>query len=104
MPFLFVQHIILWAKILWRGVYQTDLTFIEDGNPDYLGDLINFGKCQFVYEVLEKLLKFQKDGYNLKLVPQIAKMLNSLETKSEDELYKLSMAAEPRGASKKEIK
>lgn len=44
------------------GVYLTDLTFIEDGNPDRLkGDprLINFGKRQKTAEVIREIMIYQ---------------------------------------------
>ena len=34
-----------------RGVWLSDLTFIEDGNPDKVEDEINFEKPRLVYKV-----------------------------------------------------
>jgi hypothetical protein len=42
-----------------RGVYLTDLTFIEDGNPDYVNELINFSKRSLIYTVIAKIQQFQ---------------------------------------------
>jgi hypothetical protein len=42
-----------------RGVYLTDLTFIEDGNPDYINELINFSKRSLIYTVIAKIQQFQ---------------------------------------------
>jgi len=44
------------------GVYLTDLTFIEDGNPDRLKTderLINFGKRQKTAEVIKEIMIYQ---------------------------------------------
>jgi len=56
-----------------RGVYLTDLTFIEDGNPDLVKhkssksgtqtsdlDLINFKKRDLVYKVIQEVLVYQQ--------------------------------------------
>lgn len=42
-----------------RGVYLTDLTFIEDGNPDYVNELINFTKRSLIYTVISKIQQYQ---------------------------------------------
>jgi len=36
----------------YLGVYLRDLTFIDEGNPDYIDDLINFGKLLMIGEVM----------------------------------------------------
>lgn len=44
------------------GLYTKDLTFIEDGNPDYLRSdprLINFTKCQRIANVIIDIKRFQ---------------------------------------------
>jgi hypothetical protein len=55
-------------------VYLTDLTFIDDGNPDFIAGLINFTKRKLVYTVVEKVKQYQQSAYNLQPVYQIASM------------------------------
>lgn len=62
---------LLWGVTLSFGVdcasltvaiqmYLTDLTFIEEGNPDTIdGGLINFYKCERVAEVLKSIQFYQ---------------------------------------------
>ena len=51
-----------------RGVYLTDLTFVEDGNPDKVLDMINFKKRILEYDIIVQVLKFQTHNYSFKLV------------------------------------
>lgn len=45
----------------YLGVYLQDLTFIEDGNPEQLGDgLVNFERLGLVYGVLKEVLLYQQ--------------------------------------------
>ncbi|KAJ3446948.1 guanine nucleotide exchange factor [Anaeramoeba flamelloides] len=87
------------------GVFQTDLVFIEDGNPDYInGNLINFSKRKLVYHVIHQLQYFQSSNYNLHPVYQIASFLNHFPRLEKKELYQLSLEREPRNVSKNDIK
>jgi son of sevenless-like protein len=44
-----------------EGVYQSDLTFIGDGNPDTLDNgYINFFKRQLVAEVIKEVQLYQQ--------------------------------------------
>ena len=44
-----------------------DVTFISDGNPDYLGNKedgqVNFSKRKQIYNAISPILKFQHQGY-----------------------------------------
>jgi hypothetical protein len=54
---------------LCRGVYMSDLTFVEDGNPDRVhGNLINYRKRQLEYDIIVQLLAYQNQTYNLTMV------------------------------------
>ncbi|KAJ3450892.1 ras guanine nucleotide exchange factor i-related [Anaeramoeba flamelloides] len=89
----------------YLGVYLTDITFIEDGNPDYVNEnLINFSKRRLVYDVIEEIQKFQNVFYNLHPVHQIAVFLNKFPRIEKKKLYQISQEREPRGAKKNEIK
>ncbi|KAG8725838.1 hypothetical protein FRC12_023988, partial [Ceratobasidium sp. 428] len=55
-------------------VYLTVLTFIQDGNKDWLSKeegIINFGKRQKTAEVIREIQGYQAKQYNLTPVDQI---------------------------------
>jgi len=85
------------------GVYLTDLTFIEDGNKDYIKvrcgrtDIINFEKMRMVAGVIKRIQQYQLKPYNFTKVPAIYDhFANGLKTYTEDELYVMSQKVEPR--------
>mmetsp|Transcript_18262 Transcript_18262/g.25578 ORF Transcript_18262/g.25578 Transcript_18262/m.25578 type:complete len:478 (+) Transcript_18262:38-1471(+) len=87
----------------FMGVYQTDLTFIEDGNPDkFSNGLINFKKCRMIASVIEEIQQYQLKPYNLTPVPQIQEFISkSIEEGKasgleDKQLFDLSLVAEPR--------
>ena len=54
------------------GMFLTDLTFVEEGNPSSLKDgLINFSKWRLVSKILKRLHKYQQNLYNFDAVPII---------------------------------
>jgi son of sevenless-like protein len=80
------------------GVLMSDLTFIEEGNPDFLKDntIINFEKRALVAKVMMEMQQHQQSKYMLKPVPAIQNYLNSLHYNTENELYDKSLQREPR--------
>lgn len=69
--------------IPYLGVYLSDLTFIEDGNSDYVfGDLINFDKRRFLANVITEIQQYQQTPYSLQEVPLIRDFLTSIRGKS----------------------
>ncbi|KAJ3007665.1 hypothetical protein HKX48_008993 [Thoreauomyces humboldtii] len=83
------------------GFYLTDLTFVEDGNPDSLSaapHLINFAKRQKTADVLREIQQYQNQPYVLMAVPELQQWLRSaLDTAVEDnDLYNVSLEMEPR--------
>jgi son of sevenless-like protein len=40
-------------------MYLTDLTFLEEGNPDKIGELINFDKRRRVAAVIKEIQQYQ---------------------------------------------
>ena len=47
----------------YMAVPLQDLTFIEQGNPDYIGELINFEKRVLVSSVLDSVQRYQKVAF-----------------------------------------
>jgi len=90
--------------IPFLGVYQTDLTFVEEGNPDkFSNGLWNFKKCRMVAAVITELQQYQQKPYNLSVVPSITKFFITQQQEAmavdEKKLYALSLEAEPREQS-----
>lgn len=87
--------------IPFLGIYLQDLTFIEDGNPDYIKKstkLINFAKRQKAAEVIREINQFQSPPYNFQPVPDLQAFIRSnLESSLDiDKLYERSLQLEPR--------
>lgn len=67
--------------IPFLGVNLTDLTFIEDGNQDFLPDthLVNFDKRNKVYQLIHNNLeRFQQVPYALHAIPSIQEYLKKI--------------------------
>jgi len=86
--------------IPYMGVHLSDLTFIEEGNPDKMGNLINFSKRKLVSKQISQLQQYQSTPYNLDPVPRIIKIVSKPVNATDDDLYKLSLLREPRNANK----
>jgi len=86
----------------YLGVFLTDLTFIEDGIPDFLltkdnrKDIINFEKLRKVAGVIEKILLFQPQCYPFEKVPIIYDYIGNLPQMDEAAAYELSLQIEPK--------
>ncbi|KAI9298992.1 ras GEF [Neoconidiobolus thromboides FSU 785] len=83
------------------GLYLTDLTFNDDGNPDYLPSaphLINFSKQAKTAETIREIQQFQNSPYSLDSVAEIQEyILKSIEETSDmTVLYDISLKLEPR--------
>jgi son of sevenless len=77
LPFLCVFHPSTPLRLsltifIFRGVYLTDLTFVEEGNLDFIKNLINFGKRELVYNILEEIQRYQQTPYVFPLVDSIS--------------------------------
>ncbi|CAG8534743.1 7445_t:CDS:10, partial [Diversispora eburnea] len=82
-------------------VYLTDLTFIEDGNPNTIKKtrpLINFSKRMKTAEVIREIQQYQSVPYNLNAVQEIQIFIQShlQESKDVGDLYDQSLNMEPR--------
>ena len=80
-----------------RGTFLSDLTFMEDGNPDFVKDnLINFEKRKLIYSVIAEVARYQSQPYAFPVLEPIFTFLTELPSFSEKEMYKLSLTYEPR--------
>lgn len=97
--------------IPFLGVYLTDLTFIELGNPGFIPDshLINFDKRRKAYQLIKEIQYFQTIPYQFLAIPALIEVLQQLGTTEsgpmalfnqtlipEDQLYDISLVVEPR--------
>jgi len=86
------------------GVYLTDLTFIEDGNPDLIGEEINFQKRKMVFKVIQEVLLYQQRPYMIPVLEPVRTFLTEFPFVGEKDLYNLSLRHEPRNALPNQIK
>jgi len=85
----------------YLGTYLTDLTFMEDGNPDFFASkgsapVINFFKRELVYNTLREIRMYQESGYKFPIVEPIHTFLQTLPFAEEKDLYELSLHREPK--------
>jgi len=70
------------------GVFLTDLTFIRDGNQDFVGHgKINFAKRWKMYCVISQMEKYQTTPFPYQEVPEIRKFLENVQPIEENERY-----------------
>lgn len=82
----------------YLGLYLGDLTFIEDGNPDYTTDsLINFDKYRMVSQIVLRFEDFKnRCTYKLYPVKSLQAWLENPIVMSEDHIFQESLARESR--------
>jgi len=87
--------------IPYIGMYLTDLTFVEEGNTDFITEhkLINFDKRRRYAHVIREVTRFQHHPYCYEIVPAIFKFLGKMSNYDEKKLYSLSLQHEPRKPS-----
>lgn len=94
--------------IPYIGLYLSDLTFIEDGNPDNLDsrpELINFKKFRMVSSIVKQILLYQTTQYSLMTETTIRSYIqNNLNTMTDKDLYEESLQIEPRDGAKPTIR
>jgi hypothetical protein len=83
----------------YLGLYLADLTFIEDGNQDLKGELINFEKRSMIAKVLSEIMQIQATPYCLKKIDALQYFLQNQKVLGEAAAYKLSLEREPREAN-----
>jgi len=90
--------------IPYLGTHLSDLTFIDEGNPDLISGLINIGKWVLTYKQIADIHKYQNIAYNLRRVEGIAKFVRDIPSRDEKvfgaQLWEMSLSREPRGAEK----
>lgn len=84
--------------IPYLGMYLTDLSFIEEGTPDFTPDgLLNFSKMRMIAHVIREIRHFQQTPYKIDHIPKVTSyLLDSTLLLDDDELYSRSLQIEPR--------
>lgn len=92
----------------YLGTYLTDITFIDDGNPDYVTvgnkKLINFDKWRLIYVAIQQIRSYQQSKFNFGRHEPLTSFLVELPALGEHELYKLSLEREPRDVERSDIR
>lgn len=79
-----------------KGIFLTDLTFIEEGNPNRIEELINFAKRRKIANVIREIQQYQQIPFVFEAVERMQVWLKETTVCDENELYKLSLLREPR--------
>ncbi|XP_018899919.1 ras-specific guanine nucleotide-releasing factor 1 isoform X2 [Bemisia tabaci] len=84
--------------IPYLGIYLTDLSFLEEGTPNFTEDgLLNFAKMRMIAHVIREIRHFQQVPYKIELIPKAARyLLDPALLLDDDELYRISLEIEPR--------
>eukprot|EP01080_Neovahlkampfia_damariscottae_P008145 gene8145-12606_t len=81
----------------YLGIFLTDLTFIDEGNQDFIDDKINFTKVKRVSTIIKNLKVYQQTPFDIHLIEQLQNFFDQLDFRlDEDEMYELSLLREPR--------
>lgn len=92
---IWIKNLNIISLTLFVGIFTRDLTFIIDGNPDFLHNLINLHKRRQLYAKLEEIRHFQGDRYKFEPVPALQDLLTQHVPVNEDDLHALSHSLEP---------
>ncbi|XP_055608641.1 ras-specific guanine nucleotide-releasing factor 2-like isoform X2 [Uranotaenia lowii] len=86
--------------IPYLGMYLTDLSFIEEGTPDFTPDrLLNFSKMRMIAHVIREIRHFQQTPYKIDHIPKVTSyLLDTSLLLDDDELYCKSLQIEPRSS------
>eukprot|EP01127_Copromyxa_protea_P023863 TRINITY_DN9150_c0_g1_i1.p1 TRINITY_DN9150_c0_g1~~TRINITY_DN9150_c0_g1_i1.p1 ORF type:complete len:1039 (-),score=209.18 TRINITY_DN9150_c0_g1_i1:65-3181(-) len=89
--------------IPYLGMYLTDLTFIEEGNKDYVTEhsLPNFHKRMLTAQTIANVQTYQDVKYQFVEVPEILSKCFGEAIFTDDQLYEISEYLEPRAGKEK---
>lgn len=88
----------------FMGIYQTELTHLEDGNPDYIEGkngkkLINYAKRRLFSETIFNIQLYQQTPYNFVPIPFLQYVLREeiyIDNWDDNKKYSQSLILEPR--------
>ena len=85
--------------IPYTGVFQKDLIFMSDGNPNNIGNLINFSKRTRTFEILMDVSLCRQGEYEESLTPNrqfLSWLMNNAPILSEKEQFLWSRRVDPK--------
>ncbi|XP_042209982.1 ras-specific guanine nucleotide-releasing factor 2-like isoform X2 [Homarus americanus] len=84
--------------IPYLGIYLTDLSFIEEGTPNFTDEgLLNFSKMRMIAHTIREIRQFQQTPYKIEHNHRVTVyLLDPTLLLSDDNLYRLSLDLEPR--------
>ncbi|CAB4063562.1 RASGRF1 [Lepeophtheirus salmonis] len=86
--------------IPYLGMYLSDLTFIEEGTPNFTeSGLLNFAKMRMIAHVIREIRQFQQTPYKIERIPKVVNyLLDSGKLMDDEEMYQRSLMVEPRAS------
>ena len=83
------------------GLYCSDLTFADQGNPSRLPphNLVNWDKVRLEAGIIREVNLYQLSPYRFQPVPLLQELILSLNQLDDEALYALSLKWEPRSKS-----
>ena len=88
----------------YLGSFLQEIVYVNERKPTYLHGLLNFDKLRAFSSIIQNVTVFQKRSFPFASLYQFQSGLNTYPLLGEDALYDLSLAIEPRNASKKDVK
>ncbi|XP_041368344.1 ras-specific guanine nucleotide-releasing factor 2-like isoform X7 [Gigantopelta aegis] len=84
--------------IPYLGMYLTDLSFIEEGTPNFTEErLVNFSKMRMVAHVIREIKLFQQTSYKIEHHPRVTSyLLDTSRLLDEEQTYRASLDIEPK--------
>lgn len=87
-------------SIPYVGMYLTDLSFIEEGTPNFPTNtpgMLNFSKMRMIAHVIREIQQLQNGSYKIELNQRVSNyLLDNSRHMQEEEMYHCSLLIEPR--------
>jgi len=83
------------SVIPYLGIYLTDLVHIDDGNSNFVGNMVNFVKCRLLADRVKEILQYQQEHYDLMPSKIIQHYLLSYVGINPNEAFRISKMLEP---------
>lgn len=81
----------------YLGVYLRDITFIDEGNTNYLDEakmVVNFEKLCLIGEILHQIKRYQSEAFDILPDTVLQEFLHKVQILPEEMLYKHSLLCE----------
>lgn len=84
----------------YLGIYTSDLTFADQGNPSRIDGLVNWDKCKLEASIIRDVHLFQQTPYRHPPDVALQRLVWDLATDDDETLYERSLRQEPRSNKK----